>query len=273
MTWEILISSLAFSLIILIPLSIKWEIPKRVAIPASFSIGVLTALIVTGIWKICEINFYLLFILQPLLVIGISVSLLLWRFFRDPERIPPEDRNAILSPADGKVIYVKRIEKGVVPYSEKKGRKFSLGDFIKSDVLPMEGYLIGISMNFLDIHVNRVPNDGKVAVIRHIKGRFVSLKKEEAVILNERALTVIDNGHFKVGVIQIASRLVRQIILYLREGQEIRRGERMGMIRFGSQVDLILPCSPSLNIEINPGEHVKAGISIVAKIIGNQESG
>lgn len=271
MTWEIFISSLAFSLIILIPFSIKWEIPKRVAIPASFLIGVLTGLIVRGIWGIYNINFYLVFILQFLLIIGISVSLLLWRFFRDPGRIPPEDRNTILSPADGKVIYVKRIEKGVIPYSEKKGRKFFLSDFIQSDVLPTEGYLIGISMNFLDVHVNRAPIDGKVSVIRHIRGGFISLKNEDAVIHNERALTVIDNGHFKVGVVQIASRLVRQIILYLREGHEIRRGERMGMIRFGSQVDLILPSLPSLDIEINLGEDVKAGVSIVARIVGDKE--
>ena len=88
---------------------------------------------------------------------------------------------------------------------------------------------------------------------------------------NERALTVIDNGHFKVSVVQIASRLVRKIVLYLQEGHSVQKGQRIGMIRFGSQVDLILPSLPFLNIEVNPGEGVKAGLSILARF-ENQET-
>lgn len=271
MTWEILISSIALSLILLVPLSIKWEIPKRVTLPASFLIGIFTGLFVYIIAAIYSMKFYQIFILQIFLILGISASLLLWRFFRDPERVPPEDENTILSPADGKVIYVKGIEKGTIPYSEKKGRKFSLNDFTQSDVLPTEGHLIGIAMNFLNVHVNRAPIDGRVSLMYHIQGGFASLKKKEAVIRNERALTVIDNGNFKIGIVQIASRLVRNIVLYLQEGHEVRRGERMGIIRFGSQVDLILPGLPSLNIEINPGDDVKAGVSIVARIVKNQD--
>jgi phosphatidylserine decarboxylase len=272
MTWQVLMSSLVLSLILLIPLGIKWEIPREITVPGSMMIGILTGLIVWGIAGIYNIKFWQVLILQIFLIIGISTSLLLWRFFRDPERIPPEDRNAILSPADGKVIYVKRIENGSIPYSEKKGKKFSLNDFIQSNVLPSDGYLIGIAMNFLNVHVNRAPVDGKVSLIRHIKGGFVSLKKKEAVIQNARALTVIENGNFKVGIVQIASRLVRKIVLYLQEGNEIRRGERVGMIRFGSQVDLILPAFPSVHIEIKPGDNVKAGVSIVAKIVGDNPS-
>jgi len=271
MTWEILISSIALSLILLVPLSIKWEIPKRVTLPASFLIGLFTGLVVCILAAMYRMKFYQIVILQIFLIVGISASLLLWRFFRDPERMPPDDKSTILSPADGKVIYVKRIEKGTIPYSEKKGRKFSLNDFTQSDVLPTEGHLIGIAMNFLNVHVNRAPIDGKVSLIRHIQGGFASLKKKEAVVQNERALTVIDNGHFKIGVVQIASRLVRTIVLFLREGHEIRRGERIGMIRFGSQVDLILPNLPSLHIEVSPGEEVKAGLSIVAKIVEAKE--
>ena len=267
MTWEILLSSLTLSFIILVPLSIKWEIPKRTGVPASLFVGIVTGLIINSIVEIFPVKFWQVFILQILFIMGISASLLLWKFFRDPERISPEDRNAILSPADGKVIYVKRIEKGSILYSEKKGKKFSLNDFIQSNVLPSEGYLIGIAMNFLNVHVNRAPIDGKISFVKHIKGSFISLKRKEALIENERALTVIDNGQFKLGIVQIASRLVRKIVLYLREGNEIRRGERIGMIRFGSQVDLILPAFPSLHIEIKPGDNVKAGISIVAKIV------
>ena len=270
MTWEILLSSLVLSLVLLIPLSVKWEISKEIAIPFSLVIGILTGFIVTGMMAIFPVKFWYRLILELLVILGISASLLLWRFFRDPERIPPDDQDGILSPADGKVIYVKRIERGTIPYSEKRGWKFSLNDFTQSDVLPVEGYLIGIAMNFLNVHVNRAPIGGKVFRIRHIQGGFVSLKKKEALIQNERALTVIDNGDFKIGVVQIASRLVRKIVFYLQEGQEIRRGERMGMIRFGSQVDLILPNSPSVKIEVRPGKEVKAGLSIIARIVEAQ---
>jgi len=267
MPWEILLSSLGLSFIILVPLGIKWEIPKRITVPTFIFIGILAGFIVGSIAGTYHIKFSHGLIIELFLILGIPASLLLWGFYRDPGRIPPEDANAILSPADGKVIYVKRIEKGSVPYSEKKGRKFSLNDFTQSDMLPSNGYLIGITMNFLNVHVNRAPIDGKVSFIRHIQGGFASLKKKEAVVQNERALTVIDHGDFKIGVVQIASRLVRKIILYLREGNEIRRGEKIGMIRFGSQVDLILPSLPSLHIEVNPGDNVKAGVSIVAKIL------
>jgi phosphatidylserine decarboxylase len=272
MTWEIILSSLILSLILLIPVGIRWEIPKKVSLPASVLIGALTALIVRVVVGDRGIPFYQIVILELFLIGVISASLLLWRFFRDPERVSPEDRNAILSPADGKVIYVKKIEEGTIPFLEKKGKKLLLTDFVQSDSLPSEGYLIGISMNFLNVHVNRAPIDGRISVVQHIRGSFLSLKRKEAVAQNERALTVIDNGYFKVGVIQIASRLVRKIVLYLQEGHAVRKGQRIGMIRFGSQVDLILPNLPFLHIEINPGDNVKAGVSIVAKIVDSNAS-
>jgi phosphatidylserine decarboxylase len=265
-TWQILLSSLVLSLILLIPLGIKWEIPVKMTVPGSVIIGILTGFIAASIAGAYNTNYLMILILEFFLILAISASLLFWRFFRDPERVPPEDENAILSPADGRIIYVKRIEEGAIPYSEKKGMRFSLSDFTQSDVLPSEGYLIGIAMNFLNVHVNRAPIEGKVSLMRHIQGSFFSLKKMEAVIQNERALTVIDNGNFKVGIVQIASRLVRKIVLYLQEGNEVGRGERIGMIRFGSQVDLILPNLPPVKIEVNQGDTVTAGISIVAKI-------
>lgn len=268
MTWEYLVSGIALSSIVLVPLCIKWEIPRRIGVPSSLFIGLVTGLIASGVVGIFPMKSYQILVLELFLIIGISASLLFWRFFRDPERIAPEDENTILSPADGKVIYVKKIEKGAIPYSEKNGKKFSLSDFTQFEAIPSEGYLIGISMNFLNVHVNRAPIAGKVFVIRRIKGGFISLRKKEAVIRNERALTVIDNGYLKAGVVQIASRLVRKIVLYTGEGHEIERGQRIGMIRFGSQVDLILPSSPALHIEVEPEDNVRAGVSIVARIIG-----
>jgi phosphatidylserine decarboxylase len=206
----------------------------------------------------------LLLLWQAVLVVVLAGSLLLWRFFRDPERVPPAEQNVIVSPADGIVIYVKKVEEGEVPLSDKKGRTFALVDLVGADALSKGGHLIGIAMNYLDVHVNRAPIGGRVRVLKHIKGLYLSLKKRDAILQNERALTVIDNGSFSVGVLQIASRVVRKIVLDMEQGETIGLGERMGMIRFGSQVDLFVPAIPSLQLRISPGARVKAGLSVVA---------
>ena len=264
MSLWIFISSLILSLLILIPLGIKWEIEKKVTIPASILIGILSGSITHWITRFWDPGLFELLILEVFLIAAISTSILLWRFHRDPQRVPPEDKDAILSPADGKIVYIKKIEMGEIPFSEKKERKIPLKEFVRSDLLPGNGHLIGISMNFLDVHVNRAPIYGKISFLKRIKGLFISLKRWEAIVQNERVFTVIDNGLFKVGIVQIASRLVRKIVTYCKDGQEVQRGERIGMIRFGSQVDLILPDMPSLHVLVHSGEKVKAGLSIIA---------
>lgn len=262
----IIILGLFLGLLTLVPLSIKWELDKKITIPAACIIGILSGLIVWGINSLWDIHIYQIVILETILIAIISISLILWRFFRDPKRIPPDDKNAILSPADGEIIYIKKIEKGQIPLSEKKGTKFLLNDFIQSDVLPQGGYLIGILLTYLDVHINRAPVSGKISLLKHIDGLFLSLKKKEAVFQNERALIVIDNEHFKLGIVQIASRLVRKIVPYIREGQEIQKGAKIGMIRFGSQVDIVLPNLQSIHITVKPKDKVKAGLSIIATV-------
>jgi phosphatidylserine decarboxylase len=248
------------------PLGIKWELEKKIVIPVAAFIGIASWVIVNFSIDHWNLSFYQVLIFQLFLIVVLSTSLLIWRFYRDPDRLPPENENAILSPADGKIIYIRKIDDGKIPFSEKNGKRFPLTDFTKSDMLSSKGYIIGISMNFLDVHVNRAPIEGKICLLNHIKGLFISLKRKEALVKNERVLTVIDNGEFKVGVIQIASRLVRKIISYFPEGHNIRRGQRIGAIRFGSQVDVILPTLQSININVKRGEKVKAGMSIIATI-------
>lgn len=262
----VIILGLFLGLITLVPLSIKWELDKKITIPAACIIGILSGLIVWRIDSYRDLNIYQIVIFETILIAIISILLILWRFFRDPKRIPPDDKNAILSPADGEIIYVKKIEKGQVPLSEKNGRVFLLTDFTQSDVLPQGGYLIGISLTYLDVHINRAPVSGKISLLKHINGFFLSLKKKDAVFQNERALIVIDNENFALGIVLIASRMVRRIVTYIHEGQEILRGSKIGMIRFGSQVDMILPSLPSIHIKVKPKDKVKAGLSIVASI-------
>ncbi len=264
MVWEIYILSLAIAVFLLIPAGLKWMLDKKVFIPVLLIIAFFTALILDFASGIYPMNIFVVLLLQIFMILTLSGALLLWRFYRDPERLPPDDKNAILSPADGKVIYVKKINEGQAPIFSKKGKKYSLNDFIQSKIFYNGGYLVGISMNFLDVHVNRAPIGGKISLMRHIKGRFISLRHKEAVVENERLLTVIDTGEFKLGIVQIASRLVRRIIPFLSEGEAVDKGDRIGMIRFGSQVDIIIPNLPNLQIIVLPEMKMTAGISIIA---------
>lgn len=266
----IVFSGIVLALIILVPLSIKWELEKRIIIPTAFFIGILSGAFANLAVVFWDLGFYQILFLEIFVIMTISVLMLLWRFYRDPERMPPETRDVILSPADGRVIYIKRIEEGKIPFSEKNGKKFFLDDFIHSNVLSNGRYLIGIQLTYLDVHVNRAPISGRICVLKHIKGVFISLKKKEAVFQNERALIVIENEQLRLGIVMIASRLVRKIITYIKQDQEIRIGDRIGMIRFGSQVDLILPDVSSLQIEVRPGEQIKAGVSVLARFEGTE---
>jgi phosphatidylserine decarboxylase len=267
MVWWALVVGLILGFVGLVPLAMKWELNMRVSVPASCLIGLSSGAIVVGMMRFWDLSGFDVVILEMFVIGVLSMSLLLWRFYRDPERTPCDDQNTILSPADGKIIYVKKFEGDQLPCSEKDGRILRLSDFIQTDLFRSGGHLIGIAMNYLDVHVNRAPTAGRVYLMKRIEGSFISLKKPTAILQNERLLTVIDNGTFKVGVVQIASRLVRRIVSYIQEGQDIHPGERIGMIRFGSQVDLLIPHVASIRICVKTGESVKAGISVMARFV------
>jgi phosphatidylserine decarboxylase len=125
-----------------------------------------------------------------------------------------------------------------------------------------DAIVVGIAMNFLDVHVNRAPIAGSVVLQRHVPGRFASLKDREMVFANERRTTVIRQPGLEVAVVQIASRLVRQIASFVETGQEVGLGDRIGVIRLGSQVDLVIPATASLRVAT--GDQVRAGESIIA---------
>lgn len=197
---------------------------------------------------------------------GFTFGILAFMFFRDPERESPERADAILSPADGHVLYVKKIKPGDIPVSAKKGLPMKLSEFAETDILSRGIYLIGIAMSVMNVHVNRTPIAGKIHSIKRTPGKFISLKKEEALAENERVTTIIDNGRFKIGVIQIASRLVRRIVIYVREGEQVSFGQRIGKIKFGSQVDVVIPHMDFLKMNVKPGDDVTAGTSILAMV-------
>ena len=136
MSSKILISGLFLSFITLVPIGIKWELEKKIVIPAAFLIGIMSWIIVKVATLFVHLTFYQILPIEIFVIAVTSISLLLWRFFRDPERIPPDNENAILSPADGTIIYVKKVQNGEIPFSEKNGTKFSLTEFVQSDLLP-----------------------------------------------------------------------------------------------------------------------------------------
>ena len=125
---------------------------------------------------------------------------------------------------------------------------------------------MGIALSFLDVHVNRSPIAGRVVSSHHHRGAFRSLKQPESLLENERATTIIERDGRQLAVVLIASRLVRRIVSFVRAGDAVAAGQRIGAIRFGSQVDLVLPAEWATELRVAVGERVTAGGSIVAVV-------
>jgi phosphatidylserine decarboxylase len=204
------------------------------------------------------------YLLNPGLVVGIAFAFTMIRFWRTPKRKITAGEEDIVCPADGNVIYITRVEAGEVPVSIK-GRRYSrLEELTKTDLLEKPCWLVGINMTPFDVHKNCAPIDGKVILNQHFNGKFLSLKDDEALTENERNTYVIGNEKLRVGIVQIASRLVRRIDSYVEEGATVKKGDWLGMIRFGSQVDVIIPIEYEINVQLK--EQTYAGITILAKL-------
>jgi len=262
---ENLFISLVLAQLILIPIAYKWELNLKVVSISAIIIGLFVGLVISISEKYFYMGLPLKLISCFVLIVSVSLSALLARFFRDPDRVPPQRHNIILSPADGFVKYIKHIEKGEIPMSSKGREKVKLSLPLTDIFTNGQGYLIGIGMTFLDVHVTRSPIKGKLTYFKHIPGSFCSLKKEDAPYKNERVIEIVENDKCKMGFIQIASRLVRRIVSYVREGDELALGQKVGMIKFGSQVDIVLPRLHDLKIKVKIGEQVYAGLSIIAE--------
>ncbi len=259
-------SSLALALIALPLLAWKWRLKMKIAVAAAVVTGALTGVIVNWINSLLtDLNIAILLLIESFLIFLMTFIVISFWFYRDPERSPLETEKVILSPADGKVIYVNKVGKGSFLVSTKGEKRFRLDEITATDLLTDVAYLVGIDMNLLNVHVNRSPIKGKVITQKRTKGKFISLRRQESETLNERVTTIIDNGTFRVGVIQIASRLVRRIVSYPKEGDSLEIGQRIGAILFGSQVDVAIPELAHLNIEVKPGDEIIAGISVIAR--------
>ncbi|HQJ21494.1 MAG TPA: phosphatidylserine decarboxylase [Bacteroidales bacterium] len=185
------------------------------------------------------------------------------RFWRVPFRKVIASENELVSPADGKVIYIRELSKNVMPVSVKNGIKATLEEFAGTNLLQNPCWQIGINMTLFDVHKNCAPAGGEILLTKHIDGEFLSLKNPLAIIKNERNTIIICNKNETTGIVQTASHLVRRIDCYINQGDKVKQGDWIGMIRFGSQVDVIFPGNyiPSVRI----GEHIYAKKTILAR--------
>jgi phosphatidylserine decarboxylase len=190
-----------------------------------------------------------------------SIIAFLMQFFRDPNRKVPSAKGVVVAAADGRILkgQIDKIE--IVGYDDplmkhvlNKGKK---------------GIRVSTFMSPFDVHVNRVPISGKVVKAKHYPGKFkMAFKNAEVENEKEKNLVVIDSEYGKIGVIQIAGFVARRIVQYVNVGDKIEMGERLGMIKFGSRVDLILPYE-NCKLMVKEGEKPKAAETIIAKMIKN----
>jgi len=166
-------------------------------------------------------------------------------FFRDPERVPPKGAELVVSPADGRVVGIRPVEKG--PLMDGAGTQVS------------------IFLSPLDVHVNRAPVEGRVEQVQYRRGRFFAAYRERASQENEQnAIRMVDAKGRRLSVVQIAGVMARRIVCYVREGESLEQGQRLGLIMFGSRVDLFLPRGS--RIEVAEGQAVRGGETIIGRL-------
>lgn len=205
--------------------------------------------------------------LSGLVILLLFIALFFYRFFRNPKRTIPGDYNDIVSAADGRIIYIKELEENQLPVSVKKYRVSDLSEITKTDILKSPCYHIGIAMTLFDVHVNRSPIDGEIILVKHTEGTALGLNTPSSTITNERNTVIIKRKDgILVGVVQIAARFVSRCIISSKFGEKVNRGEIIGKIRWGSQLDMIFP--RNCEIMVREGEQVYAGSTIIARYLG-----
>lgn len=158
-------------------------------------------------------------------------------FFRNPYRQIPDDPRAIVSPADGKVVVVEPQEDG--------------------------GTRISVFLNIFNVHINRTPIGGTVESVTYTPGKFLNAMKPEASLENERNTLVIDDNGFRVTLVQIAGLIARRVVCWTAEGESLSKGQRIGLMRFGSRMDIHLP--PGCDLAVTQGQKIRGGSGILAR--------
>ena len=179
-----------------------------------------------------------------LAVVMIVVAVWVAYFFRDPERSGERSDRVVISPADGKVVLITEVDEPA---------------FIHGRAMR-----VSIFMNVFSVHVNRYPISGIVKYVQYNPGKFLNAAVEKSSLENEQRSVGIESGPYRILVRQIAGLIARRIVTYSREGERIEQGERMGLIRFGSRVDVFMPTDATIRVKL--GELAIAGTTPIAEL-------
>jgi phosphatidylserine decarboxylase len=166
-------------------------------------------------------------------------------FFLDPERVAPADPRLIVAPAEGRVVRIESVAPG--EGGEAKG-----------------GTLVSIFLSIFDVHVNRSPIAGRITGVKYERGSFLVAMDHRASVENEQNIVTVEGAGAKVVFKQIAGLIARRIVFWKEIGNEVALGERVGLIKFGSRVDVLLP--PNVVVTIKKGEHVKGGLTVIGNV-------
>jgi phosphatidylserine decarboxylase len=173
-------------------------------------------------------------------VAALAVTLFILFFFRNPHRTVPGDPRAVIAPADGVVVYLG------------DAHEEHVGDTLK----------ISIFMSVFNVHINRAPVSGRVVDAFHVAGKFLDVRDERATFENERSGIILETAeHVRIVVVQVAGLIARRIVCYLRTGDTIERGQRYGLIRFGSRLDVYLPVGTELKVKM--GDKTVSGETVL----------
>jgi phosphatidylserine decarboxylase len=191
-------------------------------------------------------------VVQPIFFAGFIVVVPLWvfviSFFRDPKRIAPVDPAAVLSPADGTITHIEEVD----------DPEFAAGRVLR----------ISIFLSVFNVHVNRVPRTSRVVNVRYFPGRFLDARDKACAMENEQLWVDFEDAatgrHMRVK--QVAGAIARRIVCWLKPGEELRAGERFGMIKFGSRTDLLLPAGDSVDVTVKVGDKVRGGLTVLLRL-------
>ena len=215
------------------------DVPSQVALPvakAGYPL-IFTFAFITAVFALLQFKI--------LTLIALSTTLFISYFFRDPDRVVPNAEAAVISPADGKVVATDKLESS--SFFEGPCRKIS------------------IFMSVFNVHVNRIPHEGRVTGISYHPGKFFSANLDKASASNERNAVFLETAEGKkICVVQIAGLIARRIICKVQADDTVIRGQRFGMICFGSRLDVYLPLNTKINVSV--GDKVKAGTSILGDL-------
>lgn len=162
-------------------------------------------------------------------------------FFRDPDRLPPTDDRLVVSPADGKVVLAEALQGEVCPSSQ-----------------------VSIFLSPLDVHINRSPIAGEVTEIRYRPGAFHVASRDIASVENEQNILTLSGPYFTIVMRQVAGALARRLVLWKKQGDKVAIGERIGLMKFGSRVDLIMP--PEVELLVRRGDRVVGGVTVIGRV-------